>query len=62
MPIDELPPRAPLEKPPPPRAFANERVGRPMSDTTMQTAISFELFNMGFLSQQGGTCSRHSPS
>jgi len=26
-----------------------------MIDATMQTAMSFELFNMDFLSQQGGT-------
>jgi hypothetical protein len=55
MPIEEFPPRDPLEYPPPdpPRAFANERVGIPISAATIQTVMSFELFDMGFLSQQG---------
>jgi hypothetical protein len=55
--IEEFPPRDPLEKPPPdpPLAFANESVGIPMSAATIQTAMRFEIFNMGFLSQEGIT-------
>jgi hypothetical protein len=55
--IEEFPPRDPLENPPPdpPLAFANERVGIPMSAATRQTVMSVERFNMGFLSRQGGT-------
>jgi hypothetical protein len=54
--MDEFPPRDPLEKPPPPpRALANDRVGRPISEAMMQAAISFELFCIDVLSQEGGT-------
>ena len=49
MPIDELPPRTPLENPPPdPRALANESVGPPMSDAMSKTAMRCERFTMTF--------------
>ena len=38
----------PLEKPPPPRAFANERVGPPMSEAMRKTAMRYERFIMTF--------------
>src|SRR6185312_14959326 len=49
MPIEDCPPRAPLENPPPdPRALANERVGAPMSEAMRKTAMRCERVTMTF--------------
>jgi hypothetical protein len=40
--------------------LANDRVGRPISEAMMQAAISFELFCIDVLSQEGGTL-KHDP-
>jgi len=49
---DELPPRDPLEKPPPdpPRAFAKETVGIPTRDNTIIAAMNLVVFKAGSLS------------
>jgi len=49
---EELPPRDPLENPPPdpPRAFANERVGTPTRANTRHAAMNFVVFKLDILS------------
>jgi hypothetical protein len=50
--LPEPPLRDPLENPPPdpPLAFAKETVGMPMSDSTIDKAISLVVVNTGVLS------------
>jgi len=49
---DELPPRDPLENPPPdpPRALAKERVGTPIRDTAITAAMSLVVVKTGSFS------------
>ncbi|CAE6787657.1 conserved hypothetical protein [Nitrospira defluvii] len=61
---DELPPRDPLENPPPdpPRAFAKDKVGTPTRAHTRQAAISFVVFTLCILSPHDRVTRHVSPS
>ena len=61
---EELPPRDPLENPPPdpPRAFAKEIVGTPTKDNTRHAAINLVVFKRYVLSMERENQSGTSPA
>lgn len=53
---EELPPREPLENPPPdpPRAFAKETAGTPIRENTRHAAMILVVFKLDILSIDDG--------